>query len=135
MEIVDGVERPKEIDGWLVYIKPGLYEGEYFPKDVYNYATESLDFPHESTADQFFSESQFESYRALGRHAFNEICGNYKKGKDTFANTYPTVAAFKDAVKEHAPTKMPPENLIADSINDLTSAMIRIGPPPPPPPQ
>ena len=133
MEIVDGVERPKEIDGWLVYIKPGLYEGEYFPKDVYNYATESLDFPHESTADQFFSESQFESYRALGRHAFNEICGNYKKGKDTFAATYPTVAAFKDAVKEHAP-KMPPENLIADRITDLTSAMIRIGPPPPPPP-
>ena len=23
-------------------------------------------FPHESTADQFFTESQFESYRALG---------------------------------------------------------------------
>ncbi|HEV7425991.1 MAG TPA: patatin-like phospholipase family protein [Thermoanaerobaculia bacterium] len=120
-------------DGWLVYIKPGLYEGEYFPKDVYNYATESLDFPHESTADQFFSESQFESYRALGRHAFNEICGNYKTGANTYANTYPTVAAFKDAVKKNTP-KMPPENLIADRINDLTTAMIRIGPPPPPPP-
>jgi hypothetical protein len=133
METVNGVERPKEIDGWLVYIKPGLYEGDYFPKDVYNYATESLDFPHESTADQFFSESQFESYRALGRHAFNEICGNYRKGKDTFAATYPTVKAFKNAVMEHAP-KMPPENLIADRLTDLTKAMIRLGPPPPPPP-
>jgi hypothetical protein len=132
-EIVNGVERPKEIDGWLVYIKPGLYEGDYFPKDVYNYATESLDFPHESTADQFFSESQFESYRALGRHAFNEICGNYRKGKDTFAATYPTVKAFKNAVMEHAP-KMPPENLIADRLTDLTKAMIRLGPTPPPPP-
>jgi hypothetical protein len=120
-------------DGWLVYIKPGLYEGEYFPKDVYNYATESLDFPHESTADQFFSESQFESYRALGRHAFNEICGNYKSGASTFAATYPTVSAFKDAVKKNTP-KMPPENLIADRITDLTTAMIRIGPQPPPPP-
>jgi len=120
-------------DGWLVYIKPGLYEGDYFPKDVYNYATESLDFPHESTADQFFSESQFESYRALGRHAFNEICGNYKKGKDTYAATYPTVAAFKDAVMEHAP-KMPPENLIADRLTDLTTAMIRLNPSSPPPP-
>ena len=131
-QIVDGVERPKEIDGWLVYIKPGLYEGNYFPKDVYNYATESLDFPHESTADQFFSESQFESYRALGRHAFNEICGNYRKGKDTFAATYPTVAAFKDAVMEHA-SKLPPENLIADRLSDLTTAMIRLGPQQPPP--
>jgi hypothetical protein len=132
-EIVNGVERPKEIDGWLVYIKPGLYEGEYFPKDVYNYATESLDFPHETTADQFFSESQFESYRALGRHAFNEICGNYKSGKNTYAATYPTVAAFTQAAKTNAP-KMPPENLIADRITDLTTAMIRIGPPAPPPP-
>jgi len=119
-------------DGWLVYIKPGLYEGDYFPKDVYNYATESLDFPHESTADQFFSESQFESYRALGRHAFNEICGNYKKGADTYAATYPTVAAFKEAVMKNA-SKLPPENLIADRITDLTTAMIRLGPPPPPP--
>jgi hypothetical protein len=122
-----------QTDGWLVYIKPGLYEGKYFPKDVYNYATESPDFPHETTADQFFSESQFESYRALGRHAFNEICGNYKSGKSTFAATYPTVAAFTAAVKENAP-KMAQENLIADRITDLTSAMIRIGPPPPPPP-
>ena len=119
-------------DGWLVYIKPGLYEGEYFPKDVYNYATESLDFPHETTADQFFSESQFESYRALGRHAFNEICGNYKSGKNTYAATYPTVAAFTQAAKTNAP-KMPPENLIADRLTDLTTAMIRIGPPPPSP--
>jgi hypothetical protein len=120
-------------DGWLVYIKPGLYDDTYFPKDVYNYATESPDFPHESTADQFFSESQFESYRALGRHAFNEICGNYKSGKNTFATTYKTVAEFTEAAKKNAP-KMTPENLIADRLTDLTTAMIRIGPPPPPPP-
>ena len=25
-------------------------------------------FPHQSTADQFFDEAQFESYRALGAH-------------------------------------------------------------------
>ena len=57
----------------LVYIKPGLYEGEYFPKDVYNYATESADFPHETTADQFFSESQFESYHALGFEIMDSV--------------------------------------------------------------
>jgi hypothetical protein len=27
-----------------------------------------LEFPHESTADQFFAEDQFESYRRLGHH-------------------------------------------------------------------
>jgi hypothetical protein len=32
------------------------------------------DFPHESTADQWFSESQMESYRALGSHIIGKIC-------------------------------------------------------------
>ena len=32
------------------------------------YASLHPEFPHESTGDQFFDESQFESYRALGYH-------------------------------------------------------------------
>jgi hypothetical protein len=65
-------------DGTLIYIKAGIYENDTsLPRDVYNYSQESLLFPHEPTSDQFFSESQFESYRALGRHAINDICANY----------------------------------------------------------
>jgi len=52
--------------GKLVYIKPGLYGHE--PIDVMNYAAAHPDFPHESTADQWFDEPQFESYRRLGRY-------------------------------------------------------------------
>jgi hypothetical protein len=59
-----------ENDGILLYIKPGIYGRE--PKDIFNYATTNQAFPHESTADQFFSESQFESYRALGIFAVNQ---------------------------------------------------------------
>jgi len=97
----DGV---KNIDGTLIYIKPGLYSEDYFPKDVYNYATSSAEFPHESTADQFFSESQFESYRALGRHVINEICGNYVSKDDLFpvARSFDTVAQFAEAVRTKA---------------------------------
>ncbi len=58
-------------DGILIYLKPAFYGTE--PKDVYNYAKTSPDFPHESTGDQFFSESQFESYRALGSHVIEQI--------------------------------------------------------------
>jgi hypothetical protein len=58
-------------DGILVYIKPSVYGNE--PRDVLNYAEGSPDFPHESTTDQFFTESQFESYRALGEHIAREI--------------------------------------------------------------
>ncbi len=52
--------------GKLLYIKSSVTGDE--PTDVLHYFSEHKDFPHESTADQWFDESQFESYRALGRH-------------------------------------------------------------------
>ena len=60
-------------DGILIYIKPAFYGNE--PRDIYEYARTNPSFPHESTADQFFTESQFESYRMLGSHIIEEICG------------------------------------------------------------
>jgi len=50
--------------GKLLYLKPSLVGKE--PTDVAHYASAHATFPHESTADQFFEESQFESYRRLG---------------------------------------------------------------------
>ena len=50
--------------GTLLYLKPTLTGGE--PTDVAHYASAHPTFPHESTADQFFDEAQFESYRRLG---------------------------------------------------------------------
>ena len=41
------------------------------PEDVQNYHLSHPDFPHESTADQFFDEAQWESYRKLGEHFAN----------------------------------------------------------------
>ncbi|WP_159471145.1 patatin-like phospholipase family protein [Dyadobacter sp. 3J3] len=66
-----------DVDGLLLYIKPAFYGKE--PRDVFNYASINAAFPHESTADQFFSESQFESYRALGKHAIENLNGSIKK--------------------------------------------------------
>ncbi len=51
-------------EGRLIYLKPAWLAG--IPADVRAYGAASPDFPHESTLDQWFSESQFESYRALG---------------------------------------------------------------------
>ncbi len=59
-------------DGTLLYIKPTLCGLE--PADVANYAASHPNFPHEPTSDQWFSESQMESYRALGFHAVTGIC-------------------------------------------------------------
>jgi hypothetical protein len=55
---------PSEVPGTLLYIKSSLTGDE--PADILRYAAEHLAFPHESTNDQFFDESQFESYRNLG---------------------------------------------------------------------
>ena len=66
-DIVD----PGAPQGLLIYLKPSLTGGE--PADVLEYASYHPDFPHESTADQFFDESQFESYRKLGAHIVHEV--------------------------------------------------------------
>jgi hypothetical protein len=64
-------------DGILLYIKPGIIGDE--PQDIFNYAAAKKAFPHETTADQFFSESQFESYRALGSHVLERVQFELKK--------------------------------------------------------
>ena len=53
--------------GSIVYIKPGLSNDE--PVDVVTYRKAHPAFPHESTANQWFTDAQFESYRALGFHS------------------------------------------------------------------
>ena len=65
---VDGPDAP---DGILIYIKPSLNGNE--PADVQHYAAADPLFPHQPTSDQFFDESQFESYRRLGLHVIEEI--------------------------------------------------------------
>jgi hypothetical protein len=56
--------------GTIVYIKPGLLKGDQgLPVDVRQYAFENGSFPHQSTANQWFDEAQFESYRRLGQHS------------------------------------------------------------------
>ena len=59
-------------DGVLIYIKPALIGQE--PRDILNYHRDSPTFPEETIVDQWFSESQFESYRALGNHMIQKIC-------------------------------------------------------------
>lgn len=55
--------------GIIIYFKASLTGDE--DADVKNYKKEHALFPHESTVDQWFSESQFESYRELGYHVMH----------------------------------------------------------------
>ena len=62
---------PEQAEGVLYYIKPLLTGRE--PLDVELYATTDSSFPHTSTGNQWFSESRFEAYRALGEHMMSEL--------------------------------------------------------------
>ena len=61
-----------EPDGKIIYIKPAFYGDE--PRDIYRYAMTHETFPQQSTGDQWFDESQFESYRKLGSHIVDSVC-------------------------------------------------------------
>jgi hypothetical protein len=66
-------------DGELIYIKPMLLGNE--PPDVASYASAHPDFPHQSTSEQWFDESQTESYRMLGVKTMEEICKGWNDGE------------------------------------------------------
>lgn len=74
---VDGDENNPVSNGKSIYIKPAICGDE--PADVLNYAQTSKMFPHETTGDQYFSESQFESYRMLGDHAIQQMSKEWDK--------------------------------------------------------
>jgi hypothetical protein len=72
----------KREKGVLIYIKASLSgdENDY----VTAYKAAYPRFPHETTADQLFSEEQFEAYRALGEH----IARRFLDGRDEVAAFY-----------------------------------------------
>ncbi len=57
--------------GILIYVKSSITgdENDY----IVDYKRRFPTYPHETTADQLFSEEQFEVYRALGFHAVTEV--------------------------------------------------------------
>ena len=95
-----------EETGILIYIKASLSgdENDY----VLDYKRRNPTFPHESTVDQFFSEEQFEAYRALGFHAARGLL----TGADDFAKPSPRPARWKADVKAAlALLNVPPSNI------------------------
>lgn len=104
-------------DGLLLYFKSGLHGTE--PMGILSYAIAHATFPHETTLNQFFSESQFESYRMLGYEiadrAFKAGGGcsidATTKAKTTFVSIVENLKARIDAqAKEDANRVIPAVN-------------------------
>ena len=78
--------------GILIYFKPTLTSDD--PVDIQNYRTLHPAFPHQSTANQWFDESQFESYRQLGRVSMETALELVGSPDDV--RTKPTSRVFED---------------------------------------
>lgn len=95
-------------DGEFVYFKPAFYGDE--PRDIYNYASTNEAFPHQSTLDQFFSESQLESYRGLGEYAVNQVCGvtGTSAQQEAARQRINTVAELLEEARKYTKPPAPP---------------------------
>jgi hypothetical protein len=69
-------DEPEEAD--LLYIKTAVTDN--LTEDIYGYRRAHEKFPDETTADQFFTEPQFEAYRELGFLLGSLACGKKKAG-------------------------------------------------------
>ncbi len=64
----------KAFVGLFIYIKATLTRN--LPGDLYAYRASHPSYPNEPTADQFFDERQFESYRELGYQLTSQLLKN-----------------------------------------------------------
>ncbi len=69
--IIGTITYPNQERGILLYIKTSLTGTE--PEDILAYRRKNPRFPDQTTANQFFNEDQFESYRKLGKVVGEEI--------------------------------------------------------------
>ena len=77
----DGDDDSSKKPGLLIYLKLTMIRD--LPTDVFSYKGINPTFPHQSTADQFFDEKQFEAYRELGYRITKQMLKS-EKGREVF---------------------------------------------------
>jgi len=107
------IRYPEDVEpGWLIYLKPS-YHIHNAPIDVRAYAEANAAFPHETTLDQWFSESQFESYRRLGYYLASRL-DEKKTGKK------------KTAKADKVTAKLPAGGAPARTYDNLTAFFSKV---------
>lgn len=89
--------------GELIYVKPSFLQA--IPEDVRAYGEQDDQFPHDSTLQQWFTESQFESYRALGQWQMRQIVDGMRRGNATLDELF--AAATRCAKPPSSPRQRP----------------------------
>ena len=88
---MDGMD--EEI-GYLFYCKASLTGNE--PQHLHEYRTKHPQFPHQTTADQWFDEQQFEAYRELGYQVVKKAFrpATYKASRDNLEANFIKLKEF-----------------------------------------
>jgi hypothetical protein len=107
--------------GWLLYLKASFTGDE--PEDVQQYHAGYAAFPHESTADQFFSESQFESYRQLGLHVVRTAFENVAT-RPSKLDQRQMLEMFQDLCRKWYPAPSFPDDK-SSNLTEQYSAFLR----------
>ena len=98
---------PDAENGYLLYLKPGFPGDGSLPADVNAYGLANPTFPHETTADQFFSELQMESYRSLGSHIIDVVFGPVDSAPRLFGPTT-AMRPFWEHIEDYVSRKTKP---------------------------
>jgi hypothetical protein len=101
---------PPSLTGTLIYIKATLTNEE--PPDVFQYAKTHDTFPNEATANQFFNEAQFESYRHLGFHAVSTITKKVAPTDPRTIETFARTARIYSGQTEVTQPEVPPDQVV-----------------------
>lgn len=102
--------------GWLIYLKP-VVSDQNLPADIISYSAIHTDFPHESTANQWFTESQFESYRRLGYLLCSQISGDGPANLKEFFSSAVNGNLEPSAGESHSPTSNSTAGCSPDNIH------------------
>ncbi|WP_286266749.1 hypothetical protein [Thalassotalea atypica] len=81
--------------GYLLYLKSSYTDDEN--EVIKEYRNQNPSFPHQSTADQFFDEQQFECYRALGQHIGEKACEELLMDNNSGLHSFDSFAAAMKA--------------------------------------
>ena len=84
----------KSKTGFMLYLKPWMPDG--VPVELRAFKARRDGFPHDVTANQFFAESDFESYRRLGEHLASQVL---RTADERIASAGGTISGLADLFK------------------------------------
>ena len=92
-----------EQEGWLIYLKPALTGDEEGSIVAYWWTHREDHFPHQTTADQFYDDDQFEAYRRLGEltvyHTLETLKTFYERERENILTDYENLDEFHEKIK------------------------------------